>query len=211
MSRICIGNSVWTKQVNRTSAFFFDFTYNETNTIYGETESVFSSIQINQGTSIFLKCKNPPNYVSNVNTNIKPITYTSNLNDYQIPIPAGNYSSFDFINILNTSFNNYNFNNIINATASIIESKLKINMDIIKKFNNNDWKISFDKSSLLYKTLNIPEVSNVTLSDDNIFSGSFENKRFINETFVVDTSYILTFSPSSSNNGNQNDKSYNNI
>lgn len=201
-------NPVWTKQLNRTSAFFFDFTYNETNTIYGETESVFSSIQINPGTNIFLKCKNPLNYVSNVNTNIKPTTYTTNLNDYKIPIPAGNYSLFDFINILNDSFNTFNFNNIINATASIIESKLKINMDIIKKINNNDWKISFDKSSLLYKSLNIPEVSNVTLSNNNIFSGSFQNKRLINQTFVIDTSYILTFSPSSANNGNQNDKSY---
>jgi hypothetical protein len=56
--------------------------YNETNTIYGERESIISSIQINPGTSILLKCNNPPNYVSKTNIN---------LNDYQIPIPAGNY------------------------------------------------------------------------------------------------------------------------
>ena len=199
-------NPVWIKQLNRTSAFFFDSLYNETNTIYGETESVFSSIQINAGTSIFLKCKNPPNYVSNINATI-PVTYTY-LNDYQIPIPAGNYSSVDFINILNTSFKTYNFNNIVNGVASNVESKLKINMDIIKNFNNKDWKISFDKSSVLYKYLNIPEVSNVTLSNNNIFSGSFQNKTLINQTFVIDSSYILTFSPSSANNGNQNDESY---
>jgi hypothetical protein len=199
-------NPTWTKQINRTSALFFDSLYNETNTIYGETTSVFSSIQINPGTSIFLKCKNPPNYVSNTNT-INPITHT-NLNDYQIPIPAGNYSSVDFINVLNQTFRTYNFDNHVNFTASSIESKLKLNIDIIKDFNNRDWKISFDKSSVLYKFLNIQEVENVTLSNNNIFSGSFQNKTLINQTFVIDTSYILTFSPSSANNGNQNDKSY---
>lgn len=200
-------NPVWTKKEKKISALFFDDLYNETNTIYGEILTTSSSIQINQGTYITLKCINPLNYVSN--TNITGTTQNNVLNDYQILITPGNYSLFNFVSVLNNSFKNSNFNNIINGSASLVENKLKLNIDIVKQFDNKDWKISFDKNSVLSKFLGINDVSNVTLSDsNNIFSGSFQNRTELQQNFVIDTSYILTFSPSSSNNGNQKEISY---
>ena len=199
-------NPVWTTKENKISALFFDNLYNETNTIYGEILSSSSSIQINQGTYITLKCNSPLNYVSK--TNITGTTQNNILNDYQVLMTPGNYSLFNFVSVLNDSFKNSNFNNIINGSASLVENKLKINMDIVKKFDNRDWKISFNKNSVLTKHLGINDVSNNILSNKNVFSGSFYNKTLLNENFVIDTSYILTFSPSSSNNGNQNEQSY---
>lgn len=199
-------NPVWTKQNNKISAFFFDSIYNETNTINGELLSPESSIQINKGTYITLKCINPPNYVLN-NSTIDTITnYT--LNNYQIPINAGNYSLPDFVNLLNTSMKYYNFDNIINSTVSLVGTQLKINMDIVKKFDNKDWSVTINEKSILNRFLGINQISNHTLSDNNIFLGSFQNKTLLNENFIVDSSYILTFYPSSANNGNQNDQSY---
>jgi len=205
-SNINRNNIAWTRQSNKISAFFFDSLYNETNTIYGETISSLSSIQINDNTNIKLLCRSPPNYTRN--TTIINSDTNFELNDYQIQIPSGNYNITDFVDVLNTLFETYNFDGVVTGKAFSIDSRLKINMDIVKKFDNRDWNVRFDKSSILYTYLGINDVSNISLSNKNIFTGSFANKTLINENFIVDTSYILTFYPGSSNNGNKNDQVY---
>ena len=196
-----ITNTIWTKQINKSSALFFDSSYNETNTIYGEINSIESSIQVNQGTNIFLKCTNPIKYKS---------TNDFSLNDYIIPIKPGNYNLTDYIDVLNNSFINYSYNNIIKGTVSLIESKIKFNIDIVKKFDNNNWKIQFNEKSILNKWIKIPINTGNKLTDtSNTFLGTFKNKTSTVQNFIVDTSYILTFYPTSDNIGNKNDVSYN--
>ena len=179
-------NTVWTKKSNTTSALFFDSSYNETNTIYGETISIPSSIQINNNTNIFLKCINPPNYTS---------TSDFSQNDYKIPIYQGNYNITNFINIVNKSFTDNSYNGIIKGTASLLDSKFKLNVDIIKNFTNDKWKINIEENSALYIYLGFSDTSKESNSS-YVFNGTFKNRLETNQNYIIDTSFILNFLPS---------------
>jgi len=134
------------------------------------------------------------------------------MNDIVVQIPPGNYILSDYIDEINKAFTTTNTRlnkTIFNTVASTQNSKFYLNVDIVNNFTSDNWKISFDASSVLNKILRIPVKTNYQLSNStNRFDSSFVNQTDITNPYIFDSSFIMSFSPSG-NYGNKNVPRYN--
>ena len=196
-------NTVWTNIQNKDSCLCFDDLQNETSIVYGETNSIQSSFQVSSSTKVYFKCINPPNYAS---------TNDFSMNDIVVKIPPSNYILNDYISEVNKAFTTTNTilnESILNVESSSKNSKFYLNVDIIKNFTSNNWKITFNESSVLNRIFKIPVKTDYELSNSNQLDGSFNNNVNITDFYIFDSSYIMSFSPSANNYGNVNESTYN--
>ena len=181
--------TIWTiKSSIQTSCLFFDNIQNEFSQIVSETEGVQSSIVVDQYVNMFLKCTTP--------------NYNGGLNDISLNVQQSTsvgYTLFDFVNAITNSFSTKNSQlkqpvfNMTNTLASIDNNNyFNLTIDLVKRFTNKNYSISFDNTSVLCQTAKFKPVYNQDLSSVSIFITDIS----LSYTgYVSDVSYICTIKP----------------
>lgn len=166
-------SKIWTETG---SAFCFENSNNELNTLISQVRTVQRKINIQSQPVMYFKCLTP--YFNGKDANGTQFNSTDlTLNDFQITIPNGVYTLNGYINKINELL--YLTGNVNRPSDGTSFETISINsfsymdfkMDILKKFETGNFRVDMS-DTFLSNTLKLTSVE-TDLSIQNIFTGTF--------------------------------------
>ena len=166
-------SKIWTETG---SAFCFENSNNELNTLISQVRTVQRKIDIQSQPVMYFKCLTP--YFNGKDANGTQFNSTDlTLNDFQITIPNGVYTLNGYINKINELL--YATGNVNRPSDGTSTDTISINsfsymdfkMDILKKFETGNFRVDMS-DTFLSNTLKLTSVE-TDLSIQNIFTGTF--------------------------------------